>query len=175
MATGTGTVSLIALQLAKAAGIRFGVSSSDDAKLAQAAELGADFGVNYRTHSDWPTQVRAATEGEGAHVVLENAGPPSIASSVRATAAGGRVVQIGWKGLEGPPIGVPDLALGQVSIVPIIVGSRVMLERLVAAVAFNRIEVPIHATYAFDEAPRAFEALSNGQALGKIVIRGHSA
>jgi NADPH:quinone reductase-like Zn-dependent oxidoreductase len=170
LATGTGTVSLAALALAKAAGVRVGVTSSDDAKLDRARALGADYVVNYRRHEAWDQAVRDATDGVGAHVILENAGPPSIATSVRAAAAGGRVVQIGWKGLEGPPIAVPALALGQVTIVPIMVGSRVMLERLVAAIAHNRIELPIHATYDFEAAPAAFEALTGGRAFGKIVI-----
>lgn len=170
LATGTGNVSLIAMGLAKAAGARFGITSSNDAKLLQAQELGADFGVNYRAQKDWENAVRDATGGAGADVILENAGPPSVATSIRATAHGGRVVQIGWKGMEGPPVSVIDMALGGVSLMPIMVGSRVMLERLVAAVSVNTIEIPIHATFDFDEAPKAFQTLESGNTFGKIII-----
>ena len=76
--------------LAKAAGVRFGITSSDDAKIERASELGADFTVNYREHSDWDQLVRNATNGRGADVVLETVGPPSIATSVKAAAHGGR-------------------------------------------------------------------------------------
>ena len=170
VATGTGNVSLIAMGLARAAGARFGVTSSSEEKLQRARELGADFGVDYRTRPDWDAGVREATGGRGADVVLENAGPPSIACAVRAGARDGVVVQIGWKGLDGPPIDVLQLALGGVSIRPVMVGSRAMLERVVAAVGFNGIEVPIEASFAFDQATEALEAAS-GNTFGKVVVR----
>ena len=169
VATGTGNVSLMALRLAKAAGARVGITSSDDAKLARTKTLGADFGINYRTHPQWERAVREATGGAGADVVLENAGPPSVAASIRAAGHGGRVVQIGWKGLEGPPIQVTELALGGVSLVSVMVGSRAMLERLVAAVWANQIEIPIHSTFDFEDAPSAFRSAEGGT-LGKVVI-----
>ncbi|MEM8751225.1 MAG: NAD(P)-dependent alcohol dehydrogenase, partial [Pseudomonadota bacterium] len=86
LATGTGTVSLIAMQFAKASGARFGITSSDDAKLDRATSLGADFVVNYKERLDWDAAVREQTEGSGADVVLETAGPPSVATSVKAAA-----------------------------------------------------------------------------------------
>ena len=101
---------------------------------------------------------------------MENAGPPSIATSIRAAAHGGPVVQIGWKGLDGPPISVIDMALGGVSLTTVMVGSRAMLERLVAAVSVNRILMPIHATFVFEDALNAFQALADGDTFGKIVI-----
>lgn len=170
LATGTGNVSLSALRLAKAAGARVGITSSDSEKIERVLALGADFGVNYRTRPDWNETVREATAGHGADIVLENAGPPSIATSIRAAAHGARVVQIGWKGLDGPPISVIDMALGGVSLTTVMVGSRAMLGRLVAAVSVNRIQMPIHATFAFADAPNAFQALADGDTFGKIVI-----
>lgn len=170
VATGTGTVSLTAMLLAKAAGARFGITSSDDAKLEQAKELGADFGVNYRQSSGWDKAVREATGNEGAHVVLETAGPPSIAKSIKAASQNGRVMQIGLKGMEGPPINVLDLLIGGVSVIPVMVGSRVMLERVVSAVSVNDIEIPIHARFSFSEAPQAFESSMGGKSFGKTII-----
>ncbi len=170
LATGTGPVSLIAMRFAKAAGARFGITSSDDAKLEIAQSMGADFGVNYRARSDWDQAVRGATDGMGADVVLETAGPPSIATSVKATAQNGRVAQIGFKAFEGPAVSMLDLVLGGIRIVPIMVGSRVMLERVVAAISVNAIEIPVHRTVAFSEAPSAFDAQMSGEAFGKVTI-----
>ena len=170
LSTGTGTVSLIAMQFAKAAGARFGITSSDDAKLEKAKALGADFGVNYRERPDWDQAVREATDGAGADVVLETAGPPSIATSVKATAQNGRVAQIGFKSFEGPAVNMLDLVLGGVRIVPIMVGSRVMLERVVAAVSANGIEIPVHATIPFNDAPMALATQASGVAFGKVTL-----
>ncbi|MEM7524611.1 MAG: NAD(P)-dependent alcohol dehydrogenase [Pseudomonadota bacterium] len=91
LATGTGAVALTAMRFAKAAGARFGLTSSNEAKLETARSMGADFGVNYRDRADWDQAVRDWTDGVGADVVLETAGPPSIATSVRAAAQNGRV------------------------------------------------------------------------------------
>lgn len=169
---GTGGLSLIALSLAKAAGAFVGITSSDDDRLEQAKELGADFGINYKNTPDWHEAVRAITQGVGADVILENAGPPSIAASVKCAAQEGRVCQIGWKGLDGPAINPLDMAMSGVSVVPIQGGSGRMLERLVKAVAVNNITVPIAHTFLFDEAREAFDMLENGRAFGKVVVKG---
>ncbi|MGH8078518.1 MAG: zinc-dependent alcohol dehydrogenase family protein, partial [Lysobacter sp.] len=50
---GTGGVSIWALQLAKAAGLRVILTSSDDVKLKTGRELGADDVVNYRRTPNW--------------------------------------------------------------------------------------------------------------------------
>ena len=84
MATGTGAIALTAMQLAKSAGVRFGITTSDDTKVDRLKHLGADFVVNYRENEDWDQQVKEATHGRGADVVLETAGPPSIARAIKA-------------------------------------------------------------------------------------------
>ena len=170
LVTGTGSVSLIALQLAKAAGARVGVTSSDPAKLQQVAALGADFGVNYQERSDWDAAVKDMTGGRGADVVVETAGPPSIATSVRAAAHNGCVAQIGFKAIDGPAVSMLDLMIGGVRIVPIMVGSRVMLERVVDAVSVNQIQIPVHQHHEFAQAPAAFTAFQTGNAFGKLTI-----
>ncbi|MEO0441641.1 MAG: NAD(P)-dependent alcohol dehydrogenase [Pseudomonadota bacterium] len=170
MAVGTGSVAMTALQLAKTAGIRFGITSSDDSKIEEAKSLGADFGVNYRSNPNWSEIVREATGGMGANVILETAGPPSIAESVRACAQNGRVMQIGLKAMEGPPVQPLDLLVGGVSILPVMVGSRAVLERLVAAVAFNKISFPIQSRFAFSKAPEAFASFLDPVGFGKTII-----
>ncbi len=169
-ATGTGGVSLIAMQLAKAAGATFGISSSSDANLQMALEMGADFGVNYASEPQWDKAVRRATGGHGADIIVEVAGPPSIATSIRAAAQGGRVAQIGFAAPEGPPINVLDMLVAGVSINPVMVGSRAMLERLIRAVAANTIQVPVARSFAFADAPLAFDAVMGRDGLGKITI-----
>ena len=170
LATGTGAVSLISLKLAKAAGARVGVTSSDDSKLDRATSMGADFGINYRAKSDWEQDVRAQTDGKGADVIVETAGPPSIATSVRAAAQNGRVAQIGLKSMDGPAVSMLDLKLGGIRIVPVMVGSRAMLEQVVRAVSTNAIRLPVHKSFSFEEAPAAFSEQMSGTAFGKVTL-----
>lgn len=166
VATGTGALSLIGGLIAKAAGARAVITSSDTDRIERAKAIGLDGGALY-TDEDWPERTRELTGG--ADVVLENAGPPSIAASVRAAGPGGRVCQIGWKGMEGPSLDAIAMAMGGVSVVPIQGGSRDMLERLVAAVDVNGIEVPIAERVGFADAPRAFEA-QMAEPFGKVVV-----
>ncbi|MEM1040964.1 MAG: NAD(P)-dependent alcohol dehydrogenase [Pseudomonadota bacterium] len=168
--TGTGMVSLATVTLSKAAGVQCGVTSSEDDKIELARELGADFGINYLHNRDWDSAVLERTGGEGAHVVVETAGPPSIATSVKAAAQNGRVMQIGLKGLEGPAINPLDLLVRGVRVIPVMVGSRAMLERLVAAVSFNNVTFPIAARFPFEEADQAFASFARGGGFGKTII-----
>ena len=57
---GTGGVSILGLQLAKAMGITVIITSSRDDKLASAKQLGADHGVNYKTTPDWDKRSRTS-------------------------------------------------------------------------------------------------------------------
>lgn len=170
LATGTGSVSLIALKLAKAAGARVGITSSDNAKLDRAISIGADFGINYQAKPNWDQDVRVHTGGGGADVIVETAGPPSIAASVRAVAQNGRVAQIGLKSMDGPAISMLDVMLGGVRIVPVMVGSRVMLEQVIRAVSANAISLPVHNNFSFDDARAAFSEQMSGAAFGKVTL-----
>ena len=62
---GTGGVALFALLLARALGARVIVTSSSDAKLERARELGATDTVNYRTTPEWDRRVKELTDGAG--------------------------------------------------------------------------------------------------------------
>ena len=67
-----GGVATAALALTKALGGRAIVTSSSEAKLARARELGADEALNHETE-DIPARVRELTGG-GANVVIESVG-----------------------------------------------------------------------------------------------------
>lgn len=170
LAVGTGTVALTALQFAKAAGARVGITSSSNEKLERAKAMGADFTHSYRENPHWSEGIKKMTGGKGVDVVLETAGPPSIAESIRACRHGGRVMQIGLKGLEGPPINLLDLLVGGTRVFPVMVGSRAILERVVAAVSHTNLTIPISQQFSFQEVPSAFAAFMSPRNFGKTVI-----
>ncbi|TIN58658.1 MAG: NAD(P)-dependent alcohol dehydrogenase, partial [Mesorhizobium sp.] len=55
---GSGSVSLFALQFAKAAGARVIATSSDEQKLERLTRLGADAVINYKSVPDWGRKAR---------------------------------------------------------------------------------------------------------------------
>jgi NADPH:quinone reductase-like Zn-dependent oxidoreductase len=98
---GTGGVSMFALLICLAAGIRPIITSSSDKKLDIARSLGQPGEVdiiNYRTHPQWDKQALHLTNGRGADVVVENVGPTSLAQSLSSLARRGTVSQVGFLG-----------------------------------------------------------------------------
>lgn len=169
---GTGGVSIVALQLAHAAGLRTIVTSSSDAKLERARALGADATINYRTTPDWQDEVLRLTGGAGADLVVEVGGKDTLPRSVAATKMGGIVSVIGGlSSFAGPELGLLSLIGGIRQLHGIMVGSRAMLDDVVRLVDAKQIKPVVDRVFGFDEAPQAYAYLQSGQHFGKVVIR----
>jgi NADPH:quinone reductase-like Zn-dependent oxidoreductase len=168
---GTGGVSLFALMFAKAAGARTIITSSSDAKLARTKPLGADIGINYRTHPEWSRAVRQALGGRGADLIVELGGAQSLDQSLRAIRTSGTLALIGV--LSG---GVAELNLGRVvtqnvRLQGVTLGSREMFEDMVRAIEAHRLKPPIDdKVYRFDEVAEAIRAIPAGRHFGKICL-----
>jgi NADPH:quinone reductase-like Zn-dependent oxidoreductase len=166
---GTGGVALFALQFAKLLGARVIITSSSDAKLARARELGADAGVNYRTTRDWPRAVRELTGGAGAHLVVDTAG--ELAAAIEAVRVGGRIAFVGLLRGTQADVDLVKLMGSSATIRAIDVGSREMFESMNRAIESARLRPVIDRTFAFDEARDAFRYLREGAHFGKVCIR----
>lgn len=76
--TGVGIIGLMAVTVAKAAGAsRIFATDVNPARLALAKKLGAVEAFDVRKGDDWVKEVKKATRGEGADVLLEISGAPS--------------------------------------------------------------------------------------------------
>jgi len=170
LALGTGGVSILALQLAKMNGASFAITSSSDAKLEVARELGADITVNYRTTPAWSEAVRAAA-GRGVDIVVETVGMATLSQSLSCCAPNARVGLLG--ALGGRPDGPTELTglmLNNTVLKGITSGSRRMLADMLRAVDANNVEPKIDKTFSFDDAPAAYDYLNQGGHVGKIVV-----
>ncbi|MEU2880148.1 NAD(P)H-quinone oxidoreductase [Streptomyces sp. NPDC007070] len=94
---GSSGIGTMAIQLAKAAGARVAVTAGTKEKLDYCAELGADILINYR-EQDFVEEIRRATDGAGADVILDNMGAKYLDRNVRALAVNGRLAIIGLQG-----------------------------------------------------------------------------
>ncbi|MBD0841134.1 NAD(P)H-quinone oxidoreductase [Streptomyces sp. TRM68416] len=94
---GSSGIGTMAIQLAKAVGARVAVTAGTEEKLARCAELGADILVNYR-EQDFVEEVKEATGGAGADVILDNMGAKYLDRNVRTLAVNGRLAIIGMQG-----------------------------------------------------------------------------
>ena len=87
----------MAIQLASALGARVMTTGGSAEKLAQCAGLGAEVTIDY-TQQDFVAEVKGATDGHGADVILDNMGASYLGRNVDALATEGRLVVIGMQG-----------------------------------------------------------------------------
>ncbi|HVS38232.1 MAG TPA: NAD(P)-dependent alcohol dehydrogenase [Gemmataceae bacterium] len=167
---GTGGVSLFALQFAHMAGARVIATSSSDAKLERAKQLGASDGVNYKTTPEWDKKVRDLTGGVGVDHVVEVGGAGTLPRSLKAVRAAGHVALIGVLSGAGDVNPMPVL-MKAVRLQGVFVGSRAMFEAMNRAIALHRMKPVIDRVFGFEEVRAAYRHLESGAHFGKIVLR----
>ncbi|WP_369223772.1 NAD(P)H-quinone oxidoreductase [Streptomyces sp. R39] len=94
---GSSGIGTMAIQLGKAVGAKVAVTAGTKEKLDFCAGLGADILVNYR-EQDFVAEVKEATGGAGADVILDNMGAKYLDRNVQALAVNGRLAIIGMQG-----------------------------------------------------------------------------
>ncbi|MBT5415441.1 MAG: NAD(P)-dependent alcohol dehydrogenase [Rhodospirillaceae bacterium] len=167
---GTGGVSIFALQFAAMHGARCIVTSSSDAKLERARDLGAEGTINYRSTPDWDRAVLDLTGGAGADHVIEVGGPGTLERSANAVRIGGRISLIGILTGAAGQASPTTLMRKSVTLQGIYVGSRAMFERMNRAVETHQLKPVIDSSFAFDRAPEAFACMKAAGHFGKIVV-----
>lgn len=167
---GTGGVSILGLQLARAAGLRTIVTSSSDDKLARARALGAHHTINYQAIPEWHEEVLHHTGGSGAAVVLEVGGKGTVNRSVSAAAMGGTVAVIGGVSGFGGEVNPATLLHSAKRLVGIYVGSRTMLEDVMRFADVGGVKPVVDRVFSFGQAREAYRYMASGAHFGKVVI-----
>jgi NADPH:quinone reductase-like Zn-dependent oxidoreductase len=165
---GTGGVSIFALQFASLMGARAIVTSSSDAKLARARDLGAWQTVNYRSTLDWEKQVLEMTGGRGVDVTVEVGGAGTLEKSIAATRVAGTIGMIGV--LTGGQINPALVMRKSITLQGIYVGPRRAFQDMNRAIAAAELRPVIDRTFAFEEAPEAYRAMKAAGHFGKLVV-----
>ncbi len=166
---GTGGVSLFALQIAKLHGARVIITSSSDAKLARALELGAADGINYKTTPEWGARARELT-GSGVDHVVEVGGAGTLPESLRAVRTNGRISLIGVLSGAGQFNPTPVL-MKNLRVQGIFVGNRDMFETMNRAISLHGLRPVIDRVFPMAEVRAALHHLESGAHFGKVVIR----
>lgn len=164
---GTGGVSLLALQTAKAAGARVIATSSSDEKLERVRALGADETINYRSVPEWGAAAYRLVGGVD-HVV-EVGGQGTLQQSFEAVGYNGEIALIGVLSREGQ-VNPRTMMFKGGSLRGIFVGSRGMALRLNAFANRHAIKPVIDREFAFADALSAYEYQSSPDLFGKVVI-----
>jgi len=164
---GTGGVSILALQFARAGGARILITSSQDDKLERARGLGASETINYREIEAWGAEA-AARSATGIGKVIEVGGFGTLPQSMQAVGFGGEIAMIGvlTRGESTPH----PLMFKGASLRGMLVGSREMAVQLNRAIEASDIHPLIDKVFPFEEAAEAYRYQASPDLFGKVVI-----
>jgi len=176
---GSSGIGTMAIQLAREVGARVVVTAGSAAKLEACRQLGAEILVNYR-EQDFVEEVRAATGGAGADVILDNMGAKYLARNVEALAPGGRLVVIGLQGGAKAELDLGLLLRKRGAVIATSLRARPADEKaaIVAAVREHvwplveegRVRPVIHSRHPLADAPAAHRELEESGHIGKILL-----
>ncbi|HYN29244.1 MAG TPA: NAD(P)H-quinone oxidoreductase [Dermatophilaceae bacterium] len=176
---GSSGIGTMATQLAREVGARVAVTAGSAAKLERCRELGAEVLVNYR-EQDFVAEVRAATDGRGADVVLDNMGATYLSRNVDVLAANGRLVIIGMQGGRRAELDIGSLLAKRGAVIATSLRARPRAEKatIVAAVREHvwplveagRVRPVIQGRYPLAQAADAHREMEASTHVGKILL-----
>ncbi|MFI5861191.1 NAD(P)H-quinone oxidoreductase [Streptomyces sp. NPDC051546] len=176
---GSSGIGTMAIQLAKAVGARVAVTAGGKEKLARCAELGADILIDYR-EQDFVEEVRAATDGAGADVILDIMGAKYLTRNVDALAVNGRLAIIGLQGGVKAELNLAALLAKRAAITATTLRARPLEEKaaIVAAVREHvwpliesgRVHPVVHRTFPMQDAAEAHRVLESSTHVGKLLL-----
>lgn len=167
---GTGSVSLFALQFAKAAGARVIATSSSEEKLEKLKRLGADTVINYKAVPHWGRKARYLTDGRGVDHVMEVGGPGTLAQSIAACRMGGHIALIGVLTGFAAEVSIPALFSNQIRISGISIGSRADQLDMIRAINTNSLKPVVDRAFPLQEIAAAFSFYESQKHFGKICL-----
>lgn len=180
LAEGTGGVSVLAVQIATAAGAHAIITSSSDDKLEKVKQSLPQsvhhlfHGINYKKNENWGEEALKLTGGVGVDHVIEVGGPGTLEGAFTALKKGGHIANIGFvtgHGLENMP-NVPFNILAKRAICRgIFVGSREMFRNLNAVYEAFELHPLIDKVFDFKDTVKAYEYQWSGAHVGKVVIK----
>ncbi len=167
---GTGGMSLLGLQFAKAAGARIFATTSSPKKAERLLSMGCSAVINYKEDEQWGKTIFKKSGG-GVDLILDVGGGSTMKQSIEAAKIGGKIVSIGilGNGRKGE-ITFPKLFFKFIKMEGIAVGSREMQESMIRAIEVCGIKPDIDKSFAFDQLAEAFRYQESGKQFGKIVI-----
>ena len=144
------------------------VTSSSPEKIAQAVAAGAKGGVNYK-NPEWYKELK---EMAGKiDVVLDSSPPEELDNYLAFLNMGARIVYYGSTGSRSTQIkNMSRFFLKHISFIGSTMGSPQDFFEMIAFMEQHKIKPQIHKTFAFKDALLAFDELSTGSQVGKIVI-----
>lgn len=176
---GSSGIGTMAIQLGREVGAHVMVTAGSPEKLAACTDLGAEVAINYR-EQDFVEEVRSASHGHGADVILDNIGAKYLARNVETLAVNGRMVVIGMQGGTKAELNIGQLLSKRAAIIGTTLRARPEAEKatIVAAVREHvwpliedgRVKPIVHARFPLADAAGAHRLMEESSHIGKILL-----
>jgi putative PIG3 family NAD(P)H quinone oxidoreductase len=175
-ASGVGS---FAVQLAREVGGRVIVAGRFLERLKPLVDLGAQ--AAFPLDGELPARVRAATGGEGAHLVVDLVGGEAIVQHLDCLRERGRLVLVGLLGGGKATIPLFVLMKRRLRVIGSVLRARSRAEKAALVAAFSAFALPrladgrlrpvVDRVFPFDRIAEAYAVLETGGVLGKIVVK----
>ncbi|WP_289079412.1 NAD(P)H-quinone oxidoreductase [uncultured Thalassospira sp.] len=176
---GTSGIGTTAIQLAKAFGAKVIATAGSDEKCQACRDLGADVAINYKTR-DFVEEVKSATDGKGADVILDMVAGDYVSRNFKAAAFDARILIIAF--LRGPkaetnftPLLLKRLTLMGSTLRAQPVANKGAIaqslrEQVWPMIANGQIAPVIHKTLPLAKAEEGHGILKGGAHIGKVIL-----
>ena len=176
---GTSGIGTTAIQLAKTFGAKVIATAGSQEKCQACHDLGADVAINYKTE-DFVEQVKAATDGKGANVILDMVAGDYVSRNFKAAAFEARILIIAF--LRGPkaetnftPLLLKRLTLMGSTLRAQPVANKAAIanalrEKVWPLIEAGKIAPVIYKTVPLDQASEAHAILKGGAHIGKVIL-----
>jgi NADPH:quinone reductase len=176
---GTSGIGTTAIQLGKSFDATVIVTAGSAEKCAACLKLGADVAINYR-EQDFVEEVKNATGGKGADVILDMVGGDYIPRNYKSAAEDGRIVQIAF--LRGPRVEADFLRLMlkrlthtgstlRARSVDFKAGiARALEDRVWPLIEAGKVRPVMDSTFPLIDAAKAHERMESSGHIGKSVL-----
>ena len=166
----TGGLGSIIVQAAAVYGANIIAAAGADERVEAAKKLGAQHGVNYRTH-DLTAEVKKITGGQGVDVVFENIADPELFPKALASLRrGGRMFTAGAHGGPIVPLNVSTLYMNEISIIAGTGHNNDDVAAALDAAASGKLTMLIDRVMPLSEAREAHRIVSAREVTGKVLL-----
>ena len=176
---GSSGIGTMAIQLAKALGSKVIVTVGSQDKADACVKLGADRAINYKSE-DFVAEVKAATDGAGANVILDMVGGPYVERNYDAASMDGRIVQIAFLGGAKANVNFTKLMIKRLHHTGSTLRPRSNADKAAMVTAIEakampllregRIKPLMDSTFPLEKAADAHRRMETSEHIGKIVL-----
>jgi 2-desacetyl-2-hydroxyethyl bacteriochlorophyllide A dehydrogenase len=158
-----------AVQLARLCGATVIGNASSDEKLARAAELGMDHGINHATQ-DVVAEVMRLTDDRGVDLVFEHVGGELFQKGLDSLGKDGRLVICGGHSGEVVPFDIIPFFRMQRQVIGSFTYHRADVEACLELAVQGKITPLVHRTFPLAEAREAMATMERREHFGKILL-----